>query len=261
MMQQNNHTLSKTNKTKLRSYQSDIDNEIDFSDKVEKAKSKWKGKNLQTFSIIKNTLKRINPCGEYCAYCETSLADEIEHIYPKTLFSEKTFLWDNYLWVCGICNRTHKSNKFAIYNPHFQDITPFNTRSNPIQPVNDHHVFIHQRLENPLDFITLDFNTGLLCPSFPSNTKEYDRTDYTLNTVLNLNRDVLCNARKNAYRFYKGCLQDYLSATTKSQKRQIEKEIEKADHKTVWEEMKIQHIWVNELNDLFSQSPHLLTFP
>ncbi|CDX61047.1 HNH endonuclease domain protein [Mesorhizobium plurifarium] len=49
-----------------------------------------------------------------CAYCESKLLHihhgDVEHIYPKSLDPEKTFVWNNLTLACEICNQ-NKSNK------------------------------------------------------------------------------------------------------------------------------------------------------
>ena len=51
-----------------------------------------------------------------CCYCERLLDSEgsnqqIEHFWPKTIYPEKQYQWDNLLLACGRCNRK-KHNKF-----------------------------------------------------------------------------------------------------------------------------------------------------
>lgn len=49
-----------------------------------------------------------------CAYCESTMLHihhgDVEHIYPKSLDSEKTFDWENLTLSCEKCNQ-NKSNK------------------------------------------------------------------------------------------------------------------------------------------------------
>lgn len=40
-----------------------------------------------------------------CAYCEATLAINIDHFYPKSKFPERMFLWENFLLACANCNR------------------------------------------------------------------------------------------------------------------------------------------------------------
>ncbi|MCC2507821.1 HNH endonuclease [Bacillus cereus] len=60
-----------------------------------------------------------------CAYCESKITHidhgDIEHILPKSIFPEKTFLWDNLTIGCAICNQS-KSNYYddslRLLNPY-----------------------------------------------------------------------------------------------------------------------------------------------
>ncbi|MFN0202492.1 MAG: hypothetical protein ACKVTZ_13285 [Bacteroidia bacterium] len=62
-----------------------------------------------------------------CAYCEkkidmigeneyeTSFAD-VEHYRPKSSYWWLAYCYDNYLYVCEICNRTYKNDDFPFLN-------------------------------------------------------------------------------------------------------------------------------------------------
>jgi uncharacterized protein (TIGR02646 family) len=42
--------------------------------------------------------------GGLCMYCEHNSANEVEHFWPKSVYPERTFCWDNLLLICGECN-------------------------------------------------------------------------------------------------------------------------------------------------------------
>ncbi|MFO1234889.1 MAG: HNH endonuclease domain-containing protein [Rivihabitans pingtungensis] len=53
-----------------------------------------------------------------CCYCEQNEeATDIEHILPKSLFPQQTFVADNYLLACKTCNTGHKLDKMAVFVP------------------------------------------------------------------------------------------------------------------------------------------------
>lgn len=63
-----------------------------------------------------------------CAYCECSLLEggysQVEHFYPKSLYPEEAFDWDNYLAICTLCNGeklNHDTKKELIVNPYDED--------------------------------------------------------------------------------------------------------------------------------------------
>lgn len=63
-----------------------------------------------------------------CAFCEgipdeTGYA-EVEHFYPKSLYTERTFEWENLLYCCKQCNHkklNHDTYQFPIVNPYYDD--------------------------------------------------------------------------------------------------------------------------------------------
>jgi len=46
-----------------------------------------------------------------CMYCEHNTVHQIEHFWPKEKYPERTFSWENLLFVCGECNNL-KSTHF-----------------------------------------------------------------------------------------------------------------------------------------------------
>lgn len=54
-----------------------------------------------------------------CAYCESQIRavsyGHIEHFYPRSVYVDKTFEWDNLLLSCEICNDAgHKGDRFPL---------------------------------------------------------------------------------------------------------------------------------------------------
>lgn len=93
--------------TKLAEYQQEIDALPDYAARVERAKASWKTRNRKgdpTFDAVKQSLTEMCSGARRCAYCEDSLADEVEHFRPKDLYPEVVFAWANYLYTCGPCN-------------------------------------------------------------------------------------------------------------------------------------------------------------
>jgi uncharacterized protein (TIGR02646 family) len=73
--------------------------------KLQDEKDKLEGKyNCEEVKIaLKNSSTK-----NKCVFCEcipdVSNYGEIEHFYPKSLYPEKTFEWDNLFWSCKRCN-------------------------------------------------------------------------------------------------------------------------------------------------------------
>ncbi len=76
----------------------------------------------QWFSSVIEALR--SHCGgsEVCMYCSSGEPSQVEHYRPKAVFPELAFDYENYLWVCGLCNQ-YKSNQFPPdTHPHLAQI-------------------------------------------------------------------------------------------------------------------------------------------
>lgn len=206
-----------------------------------------------------------------CAYCEDSVADEVEHIYPKDLFPEKVFLWENYLYACGNCNGP-KNNQFAVYctdNRALQRVNPPHWPKNT-QPPAGTAVIINPREEDPMQYALLDLVGTFQFVAVPdSGTIEHERFQYTFEEVLRLNeREFLRQAREEAYGDYKARLLEYnRQKENHADPTHLDKliaGIQKKGHPTVWREMQrwYSHGWLlqtdAELHHLFEANPEAL---
>ena len=89
-----------------------------YEEKVAVAHDLWMTKRStkeqrNAFKDIRTALEQMCVGFARCTYCEDSLADEIEHIKPKSLFPDLTFSWNNYCFACGPCNGP-KSNRYGV---------------------------------------------------------------------------------------------------------------------------------------------------
>jgi uncharacterized protein (TIGR02646 family) len=135
-------------------------------------------------------------CGdaERCCYCEDSLAAEIDHVRPKSLYPGSVFVWSNFLWVCPRCNKL-KSDRFGIIKGEQIERVPRGSRAHP--PDGD-PALIDPRKEDPLDFLWLDLDTFALAPLHGLPGLAFERAEFTWRT-LKLNEDALVCQRHNAY--------------------------------------------------------------
>ena len=88
--------------TTLKGYQSKIDELSTFEEKSEKAKDYFPKQNKKrnpAFDGVKEALIKMCSGTRRCVYCEDSVGDEVEHIFPKDLYPEKCFHWENYLSI------------------------------------------------------------------------------------------------------------------------------------------------------------------
>lgn len=261
----------------LASYQAEVAVEPTFATRCAKAKSLFSSRNVKgnpVFDAIKKGLLLISPGIERCAYCEDSKCDEVEHIYPKSLYPHLCFLWSNYLYACGICNGP-KNNLFAIFrldNGLFHEVNPPNNQIAVTEPPEGDCVLIDPRRDNPLNFCMLDLQNFKFCILPAKGTKEYLRADYTYNKVLRLNeqREYLREQREVAYHNYKSRLYHYtdlrLRGANQNKLDKMIANLKRESHPTVWKEMQRQYTLGfvlkidEELHNLFQQSPEALTW-
>jgi uncharacterized protein (TIGR02646 family) len=265
LIQLTNIPLPAQTQEKLNDYQQEVDKELNYAKQVSAAKKLFRLRNTsknQTFHMIRATLDQMCSGARRCCYCEDSCADEVEHIRPKDLYPERVFVWKNYLYACGTCNAP-KGNQFAVIESktgHFVNVA--RRKDDPIvPPLPGISVLIDPRHENPLDYMALDLlDTFMFVPTADNDTQAYRRANYT---ILRLNsRDVLIKARRNAFDSYKARLYEYQKKQTNGATRQelkyLIKSLQEMHHPTVWFEMKRQHRFHNELNQLFQEIPEAL---
>jgi len=105
-------TLDEDTLRRLKDLQEQIDELPTFAGRSDLAKRLFSRRNIKgnaIFDKIKVQLTRMDSGASRCAYCEDSVSDEVEHIFPKDLYPGRCFDWDNYVYACGPCNRTHPS--------------------------------------------------------------------------------------------------------------------------------------------------------
>ena len=199
----------------LREFQQEVDAAGAYAAQVAEAKTSFARRNRQdnaTFRKVREGLARMCAGARRCVYCEDSAADEVEHIQPKELYPGKVFVWPNYVYACGICNRA-KGSKFSVVNGgRLVDVT--RRRSDPVvPPTPGSSAFLNPRLEEPLEYLHLDLATFVLVARDDCERIDQERADFTIET-LKLNRDVLIKARSTAYRSYRSGLFEYAERRT-----------------------------------------------
>ena len=65
------------------------------------------------FRPVLHTLRTLAGTGGRCMFCSGSESSNIDHYRPQAVFPELAMLWENYLWVCGICNGS-KLSRFPL---------------------------------------------------------------------------------------------------------------------------------------------------
>lgn len=250
--------------TQLAGWQDAVNAEADYPARVAKAKASWKShRDSRTMQDVAVSLEQMCCGGRRCAYCEDSLADEVEHIWPKSLYPALVFDWLNYLYACGSCN-LKKGASFAVYpaaSGTWRCVSR-KKRDPVIEPTSGEMVFIDPRCEDPRDFFTMDLRGSFrICIQSGLTGRARERAKYTLEQ-LPLNSDPLRKQRRNAYRHYVSELQHYIRGCEHNKTaRQLRKHrLALADfaHQTVWFEMKRQQAKIPELAALFARAPESL---
>ncbi len=262
----------------LESFQAGIEKKTTFTEKSAEAKRLFSLRNTKknlVFKEVKECLAKMCNSTRRCIYCEDSIGDEVEHIFPKDLYPEKCFRWDNYVYACGPCNGP-KNNMFAVFKQsdgQFIEVNPTRGAS-ASQPPTGEAALINPRIEDPLEFAILDLSGTFKFYPLPGlDPKNKKRAEYTYDDVLRLNheeREPLRQARENAFENYSSRFFKYValknSGASQNKLDELIDGIKKENHPTVWKEMQ-RYYRIGKLNDvntalkqLFDNAPEALTW-
>lgn len=255
----------------LRALQAQVDGLPTYEARVAAAKTEFSKKNTAAnpiFREVRRVLEAMAGGLKRCAYCEDSVADEVEHIRPKDLYPEAVYTWTNYLYACGPCNGP-KNNGFAIVDTVAGRAvaTPVaRKRTDPVAPPRvGPPALIDPRREDPLEHLILDLQgTALFLPIADDGSDSRARAGYTIE-LLNLNRRVnLPKARWSHYRAYRALLREYVEekqlGASAARLRELKNSIRELPHRTVWAEMQRQEALTPELHALFRAAPEALNW-
>jgi uncharacterized protein (TIGR02646 family) len=247
----------------LQRYQRKVDAVASYERRVAEAKRLFGSANRdtnKTFKTVRQTLSRMCSGARRCAYCEDSVADEVEHIWPKDLYPENAFDWENYVYACGPCNGP-KNNRFAVFHQGTGEETHVGRgpRDPVVPPPSGDPLLINPRNEDPLDFIRLDLlGTFLLLPMPRLGPTQLRRADYTIE-VLRLNKDWLIQAREEAFRNYRARIVEYADrrddGASTADLRELQRAVGRMGHPTVWREMKRSQSRLPALAEIFARVP------
>ncbi|MCB2408615.1 hypothetical protein [Hymenobacter lucidus] len=276
----------------LASQQAVIDG-LKIEEQVTRAQELWKTKSSvkggkPAFDEVKQALIDLCVSTELCNYCEHNEATDIEHVYPKSFFPERTFQWPNYLLACKTCNTHYKLDKFAVFAP-AKSATAVILQRKKLPPSTD-AAFIDPRVDDPLYYLLLDI-TGKTFHLVPhptlTNPREIAKAQHTLNVLEIGERPALVKARTDAFNFYQGQLEQYknvMNAATLTDLEDLAQDPHLVDknntfaaeqqvmlnglkqsilsylHPTVWREMQRQHQSLNKTKRLFAAVPAALTW-
>lgn len=263
----------------LRGRQKVIDDERSYAARVPRADALWKARvstkqGRAAFKIVRETLAKMCVGPVRCAYCEDSLADEVEHILPKSLFPDLTFVWANYCFSCGPCNGP-KSNRYGTI--HAGGLREFiRKRNDPVlPPPAGQSALIDPRHEDPTEFLELDLGGQLpdgqdldgtfeFLPRESLLDEDHLRAKFTID-VLGLNREVIRASRANAFGGFRARLREYAvaleSGATDMQLDMLKSDLLRTPHLTVFHEMRRQRAYLPSISALFTRAPAALDWP
>jgi uncharacterized protein (TIGR02646 family) len=243
----------------LSAYQNEVDQEPDYSSRVDKARELWDLRHSnRVLSKLRDLL--LSMCTEdQCMYCERSVSNQLEHFHPKAFYPEVVFSWDNYLYICSPCNRK-KWDNFAIFSSFSGDRVDL--RRGFGEPEPGRPLLINPREEDPLDLLLIDLqDTGTFLPRAAAGTPDWLRADYTARELLDLNSASHRKARRIAYHNFKLVLRDYIR--TRNEGGATDKNIDvitQSPHPGVWAAMKRDRAMIPELQILFEAAPEALNW-
>jgi uncharacterized protein (TIGR02646 family) len=253
----------------LRELQAEVDAAGSYAERVAEGKRLFELRNKAgnaIFDEVRRTLDQMCAGARRCAYCEDSLADEIEHVRPKDLYPEIVFAWANYIYACGPCNGP-KGSHFAVFvaDSHVP-VEVARKRNAPIVPPLDGEVvLIDPRREDATKLMALDLtDTFLFRPLGAPGSRDRARAVYTIETLRLNVRDALVKARREAFRDYRAHLVHYTherdAGVSAAQLAELRAVILQRQHPTVWREMQRQHDRLPALRPLFAAVPDAATW-
>ena len=279
MLQIAERYLAASARTTLKNLQEAIDAEPDYASKVKAAKRAWETKTstkakADAFQAVRQTLALMCVGPIRCAYCEDSLADEVEHIRPKNFFPEDVFAWENYLFACGPCNGPKGSRYGVVADGEVVEFV--RGPKDPITPPpTGVAAMIDPRNEDPLDFLEIDLGgttpdgielsaTFGFLPKDTATTDAQARAAFSIE-VLGLNREVMRASRQNAFGGFRARLQEYVFDKEKgvSQARldALCENLLSTPHLTVFAEMRRQQAYLPDIQALFTCAPEAGNWP
>jgi uncharacterized protein (TIGR02646 family) len=269
MIRLRNVRLPRATRSKLNKLQQQINDKITYEEQVALAKELFPQKNRANNSIfreVRKALTRMCAGARRCCYCEDSYASDIDHIRPKDIYPEVTFVWENYIYACALCNR-HKSNRFSIFSATTGEVVNVARRANQQEPPeHGESVFINPREEDALELMWLDIQgTFHFVSVVPESTREYERVKYTIKILdLNDREDTLPLARRVAFGNYRARLREYINqrdnGVSKRKLNTLKKDFHNVGQPTGWVEMKRQYEAIPELKVLFDSAPEALNW-
>lgn len=203
----------------LSALQQQVDQQPSHADQYDKAKELW-GTGKKPFPKIKEKLAACSQRGSeedkvsYCHYCEADRVQAIEHIYPKSAFPERAYLWENYIYACWYCNSKLKHDRYFIFDPKQSAICSNQLKGSDDKAPNDDLALIDLRVDDPTEMLYLILTTGhfviaLDLEKEQASTQDQRKAIKAQNTLDLLKLNDLSSKRSAAYSKYLDSLRRY----------------------------------------------------
>lgn len=145
----------------------------------------------QWFRPVVDALRSLCGDGELCMYCSSNEPSQVEHYRPLSAFPEQALQYENYLWTCDICNRTHKGDRFP------PDTEPGERILNPLE-------------DSVWDYFFLDSQFGRLIKRLDPTTNEYLPRAVSTCEVVGIDRENVQKKRQHRYKRLRQDVQNVL---------------------------------------------------
>lgn len=245
-------------------WQREIDDVADYAERVLTADRRFKARNdarNEVFREVRRHLGALCYGEQRCTYCETSIADQVEHIRPRSQFPEHVFVWRNYIHACRPCDVLKGNNYPRRVGDVVRNVArPPRAPIEPPPPGED--MLIDPRTEDPSEFMTLDLDTAVVVPRPGLDAHARERADQTIAT-LHLNRSPLVRARREQRVSYVARLRNYIHLRDDDEAADAgayAEAIRGMGHPLVWNEMRRQHARHPALHRLFVAAPEALAW-
>jgi uncharacterized protein (TIGR02646 family) len=110
----NRRSLEQATLKKLARRTKQITDLASHEERAQKAKDLWKAKLVCFERDVELRLLEMAGAGGLCMYCEGNEGSSIDHFWPKADYPERSFVWENYLWACSVCNSNLKRDAFPL---------------------------------------------------------------------------------------------------------------------------------------------------
>ena len=165
----------------------------DAQEKAKKARTAYdNARGSKWFKPVIDALRSLCGEGELCMYCSSNEPSQVEHYRPLSAFPEQAFRYENYLWTCDICNRTHKGERFPPHTEAGEQI---------LNPLDD----------NVWDYFFLSEQNGRLLRKFDLTRNDYMPRAVSTCNVVGIDRENVQKKRQHRFRSLRQSVEDALA--------------------------------------------------